>query len=75
MSSSASWIEQDYFNKFKAFTEVKDNVERISNLTTSNEEFIEKYEKPYKPVRKLSNLIYLSKSFNSFVYKLLGCDP
>jgi len=74
LSSSASWIEQDYFNKFKAFTEVNDNVERISNLTTSNEEFIEKYEKPYKPVRKLS-FIYIAKSFNLFVYKLLDCDP
>nr|CAG4636200.1 EOG090X06UY [Eubosmina coregoni] len=50
LNSSAAWLEQDYFNNFKSYTEVKDNVERISNLTTSSQEFIEKYEKPYKPV-------------------------
>nr|CAG4650179.1 EOG090X06UY [Sida crystallina] len=50
LSSSASWTEQNYIKNFHLFMQVNDNVERISASEVSTEEFIQKYEKPYKPV-------------------------
>nr|CAG4634806.1 EOG090X06UY [Alona affinis] len=50
LSSSTLWVEQNYYKRFEGFTEFHDNVERISVDTVSTEEFIEQYEKPYKPV-------------------------
>nr|CAG4641722.1 EOG090X06UY [Eurycercus lamellatus] len=50
LNSSTAWVEQGYYKNFKIFTEFADNVERISIAATSREEFIEHYEKPYKPV-------------------------
>nr|CAG4643230.1 EOG090X06UY [Ilyocryptus agilis] len=50
LHSTSSWAEQKYYKNFHAFTECNDNVERISVDRFTPEEFIEKYEKPYKPV-------------------------
>lgn len=41
----------DYKNKFDlTISAIKDNVERINVHEISTEEFIERYEKPYRPV-------------------------
>nr|CAG4637803.1 EOG090X06UY [Chydorus sphaericus] len=50
LSTSALWVEQGYCKNFIPYTNFTDNVERISVSTTSPQEFIELYEKPYKPV-------------------------
>lgn len=50
LSTSSSWKEQDYHKNFNLFEQVTDSVQRISASEVSIEEFIKKYEKPYKPV-------------------------
>lgn len=45
------WTKLDYKSKFDcSFDKIKDTGERIHANDVSVEEFIEKYEKPYKPV-------------------------
>ncbi len=51
LSTSESWVEQGYAKNFDLSEDiVKDTVERIHVKDVSCEEFIEKWEKPYKPV-------------------------
>lgn len=50
LASSYMWTELEYAKNFEQFTKFEDNCERIDAATVSMEEFIEKYEKPYKPV-------------------------
>ncbi|XP_059473941.1 bifunctional arginine demethylase and lysyl-hydroxylase JMJD6 [Neocloeon triangulifer] len=45
-----SWTEQGYAKRFEEYTVVQDNVERIHHQDFSPQEFIDKYEKVYKPV-------------------------
>uniref|UniRef100_UPI00358F7179 bifunctional arginine demethylase and lysyl-hydroxylase JMJD6 isoform X2 n=1 Tax=Myxine glutinosa TaxID=7769 RepID=UPI00358F7179 len=50
LQDELAWTRHDYLDKFDlSFSTVKDNVERVDTDQTSVEEFIEKYEKPYKP--------------------------
>ena len=45
------WYRLGYADKFDAsLSAVKDNVERVDARRTSLQEFIDRYEKPYKPV-------------------------
>ena len=45
------WYKFDYARTFDTSLHiVKDNVERLDAARTSRDEFIEKYERPYKPV-------------------------
>ncbi|XP_004923869.1 bifunctional arginine demethylase and lysyl-hydroxylase PSR [Bombyx mandarina] len=44
------WTILKYHNNFTEFLQCKDNVDRISAIQVTPEEFIEKYEKIYKPV-------------------------
>lgn len=45
------WTKHDYKNKFDSSIDiVPDTVERIHANEVPIEEFIERYEKPYKPV-------------------------
>jgi len=50
LSEVWSWNQLGYGKNFKPFTIVNDTVERIDVNEVSIEEFIERYEKPYKPV-------------------------
>ncbi|XP_034246987.1 bifunctional arginine demethylase and lysyl-hydroxylase PSR [Thrips palmi] len=50
LSDKGAWYRIGYYNKFEPFTKVEDTCERIDVNDVSPEEFIEKYEKPYKPV-------------------------
>ena len=52
LSEKDGWFKLDYANTFDlslAAVSQKDNVERVDAKTVSLDEFIEKYEKPYKP--------------------------
>lgn len=50
LGDKAAWTQHGYNKKFESFWNVEDNVDRIEESKVSTEEFIEKYEKPYKPV-------------------------
>lgn len=50
LSDNGAWYRIGYHNKFEPFTKVEDTCERIDVHDVSPEEFIEKFEKPYKPV-------------------------
>ena len=50
LGDKAAWIQHSYIKKFESFWNFMDNVDRIDESKVSTEEFIEKYEKPYKPV-------------------------
>lgn len=74
LNSSAAWVEQGYYKNFKSFTVFSDSVERISIDNTSPQEFIEQYEKPYKPVRAVKILLYFLFRFQRFIVLFTGCD-
>uniref|UniRef100_T1IR31 JmjC domain-containing protein n=1 Tax=Strigamia maritima TaxID=126957 RepID=T1IR31_STRMM len=51
LNEKHAWIKLDYASTFDlSFNTVKDNVQRIHATHMSVEEFVEHYEKPYKPV-------------------------
>ncbi|XP_008469455.1 bifunctional arginine demethylase and lysyl-hydroxylase PSR [Diaphorina citri] len=50
LNGKDAWFELGYADKFDKFKIVKENVERIHVKDYSPQEFIEKYEKPNKPV-------------------------
>ncbi|KAG5681054.1 hypothetical protein PVAND_010520 [Polypedilum vanderplanki] len=50
LSSSYMWTELEYAKNFEPFTKFEDNCERVDAATLSIDDFIERYEKPYKPV-------------------------
>lgn len=50
LSASQNWSELGYADNFEPFTQFVDNCERIDATEVDLDEFIERYEKPYKPV-------------------------
>ncbi|XP_050441237.1 bifunctional arginine demethylase and lysyl-hydroxylase PSR [Adelges cooleyi] len=50
LSDKDAWHTFKYADNFKPFTIVNDNVERINVENVSPDVFVEKYERPYKPV-------------------------
>ncbi|XP_055617311.1 bifunctional arginine demethylase and lysyl-hydroxylase PSR [Toxorhynchites rutilus septentrionalis] len=50
LSDKTAWVQQEYYRKFDQFLQFEDNVERIHVESVSPVEFIERYEKIYKPV-------------------------
>jgi len=50
LSDKYAWHALGYADNFKPFTIVHDNVDRIDVESVSPEAFVEKYERPYKPV-------------------------
>lgn len=50
LNAKGAWTQISYSQSFEPFKKVIDNVPRLEESTTSPEEFIEKYEKPYLPV-------------------------
>ncbi|CAD7091476.1 unnamed protein product [Hermetia illucens] len=50
LNEKGSWTAQGYANRFDEFKKFTDNVGRIHVNTVSCAEFIEQYERPYKPV-------------------------
>ena len=50
LNDKGAWTSLRYAEHFDCFTKFEDNCERIDVHSVSCEEFIEKFEKPYKPV-------------------------
>ena len=50
LGDKLAWSQQGYFNRFAPYWDFKDNVDRIDESKVSSSEFIERYEKIYKPV-------------------------
>ncbi|XP_034567073.1 bifunctional arginine demethylase and lysyl-hydroxylase JMJD6 [Notolabrus celidotus] len=51
LKDSLDWIKHGYHESFDvSHSTVKDNVERVDSLHISPEEFIQHFERPYKPV-------------------------
>lgn len=50
LADKAAWIQHGYSKNFQKFWQFQDNAERIDESNVTTEEFVEKYEKPYKPV-------------------------
>ncbi|XP_026463544.1 bifunctional arginine demethylase and lysyl-hydroxylase PSR isoform X2 [Ctenocephalides felis] len=50
LNTKGSWNALNYAERFDVFRRFTDNVERISENEVSPQEFIDKYEKIYKPV-------------------------
>jgi histone arginine demethylase JMJD6 len=50
LSTNSMWFELEYAKNFQHFLNFKDNCERIHGPSVDCEEFIQKYEKIYKPV-------------------------
>lgn len=50
LSAKGSWTALDYLNKFNKIWEFDDNCERISENEVNCAQFIERYERHYKPV-------------------------
>ncbi|XP_020295596.1 bifunctional arginine demethylase and lysyl-hydroxylase PSR isoform X2 [Pseudomyrmex gracilis] len=50
LADKVAWTQYAYHKNFHKFWEFEDNAERIDESNVTTEEFVEKYEKPYKPV-------------------------
>lgn len=50
LSDKGAWVALNYVNRFSEFKEFDDNVERIHVKDVSCQEFIDRFEKLYKPV-------------------------
>lgn len=50
LSDKGSWSQLGYADRFEPLTQFEDNVERISADNVSCEDFIERFERVYKPV-------------------------
>lgn len=50
LSDKGAWTALRYADNFDEFVQFEDNVDRINENEISCEEFIERYEKIYKPV-------------------------
>lgn len=50
LADKNAWTQHNYYKNFRKFWEFEDNAERINESDVTTEDFVEKYEKPYKPV-------------------------
>ncbi|XP_058064498.1 bifunctional arginine demethylase and lysyl-hydroxylase PSR isoform X1 [Anopheles bellator] len=48
--AKSAWVQLEYHQKFELYRNFDDNVERIDVAKVSQEQFIERYERTYKPV-------------------------
>jgi histone arginine demethylase JMJD6 len=58
LKTQDDWEKYNYFDKYDtSFDKLTDNIDRIDVTKVPIEEFIEKYEKPYKPVILLNSQV------------------
>lgn len=50
LADKVAWSQHGYSKNFQPFWEFQDNAERVDESTMTMDDFVEKYEKPYKPV-------------------------
>jgi histone arginine demethylase JMJD6 len=50
LADKVAWIQHGYSKNFEKFWKFQDNAERINESDVTTEQFVERYEKPYKPV-------------------------
>lgn len=50
LADKVAWSQHGYSKIFQLFWEFQDNAERIDESNTTMDDFIERFEKPYKPV-------------------------
>ncbi|CAL1689747.1 unnamed protein product [Lasius platythorax] len=50
LADITAWTQHNYSKNFQKFLEFEDNAERIDESGVITEDFVERYEKPYKPV-------------------------
>lgn len=50
LSDKGAWVALNYVNRFSEFKQFDENVERINVNDVSCQEFIDRFEKLYKPV-------------------------
>lgn len=50
LADRTAWTQHNYSKNFQKFLEFEDNAERIDESGVITEDFVERYEKPYKPV-------------------------
>lgn len=63
LADKTSWTALRYANNFEQFKHFEDNVDRIHADDVSCDEFIEKYEKIYKPAIILGAQVKFFVSF------------
>jgi hypothetical protein len=75
LKSQDDWEKHNYFKNFNmSYDSLPDNIDRIDANKVSLEEFIEKYEKPYKPVIiKNTQVDWLAKDKWTLDVRLLYC--
>ena len=74
LSTTESWTQQNFAKTYDlSFDKVNDTVDRIQAKDVSLEEFIERYEKPYKPVSTIIFFQFLSFHYETPCIRCCKC--
>lgn len=50
LNDKYAWYAHGYSESFKPFAKIQENIDRIDVENVSPQEFVDRYERPYKPV-------------------------